>query len=105
MKTYTANYGGHEVEVQALFDYQAKVRARECFIDEYGLHPKVGEIYVVVKETCNKLEVKSEILMICISFELGDYEMINQMKKSGEYIETKFQTSKGYYTHYYRVRK
>lgn len=48
-------------------------------------------------------KIQNEIQSICLAFELGDCLGLLSLQKKGDYIETKFYTEQGEFTHYYRV--
>ncbi|AGO48788.1 hypothetical protein Phi46:3_gp044 [Cellulophaga phage phi46:3] len=50
-------------------------------------------------------EVKEEVLQICKAFNLGEYK--NMVSYSGEvngFIKTRFETSKGRYNHFFKIK-
>jgi hypothetical protein len=54
----------------------------------------------------NTYEIKTELLIICEAFNLGSFiESISHSDEIDGYIQTKFKTSEGQFTHYYRVTK
>jgi hypothetical protein len=45
-KQYLAEYNNHVIQVNALFTYQAKVRARDKFNSDYGIKSRATDIKV-----------------------------------------------------------
>lgn len=51
-------------------------------------------------------EIKTEILDICEAFNLGAFKSsLSHSKNKNGYILTEFETTKGIYKHYFRVKK
>ena len=50
MKTYSAEYNGHVIQVRARFKYQAQINARDKFKSDYGITARATDIKVEVQQ-------------------------------------------------------
>lgn len=57
------------------------------------------------KNHINMYELKTEVLEICEAFKLGSYIGFKTVSSNVDgYIKSEFKTSKGTYTHFYKVK-
>lgn len=60
-----------------------------------------------MKNSIHSAEIKTELLLICEAFNLGELNGILSFKESTNvegYILTEFKTESGDYTHWYRIK-